>query len=372
VSDIEVKAGNTVTVEADDNVTVKVQKNEATVNVDTSAVLDVDPYEYALTSSGIYTGNVVGGIPVWLQNAIEEQLTIGGSSVVDIVADLAALTNTLEVGVNQNITNINTLNTNVSALETSVVSRLDGNDAAILDLDTTKVTATEALAISTEVISTTFGGNVDAYIGSIASTYADEVSAIGQSVETLVVRLNGVDASITTLDEISIYQSATIRSATEPTIITHPLLTNGDLWINTTDGVVKTWNGTSWDDTSNTNTEQAYTWSAESSKFITAPDGSVTGWSFGDGTNISSFFKVQADKFEVQGTAAGYTPIAVDTTTGKLKFTGDVRFEGLGIDGGSTFISGNNISTGVIYNTGGSAVSYTMKIDLDAGYIHIK
>jgi hypothetical protein len=90
---------------------------------------------------------------------------------------------------------------------------------------------------------------------------------------------------------------------------------------------------------------QALTWSAGASKLITAPDGSVTGWSFGDGSNIASEFKIQADKFEVQGSTTGYTPIAVDTTTGKLKFTGDVRFEGLGIDGGSTSIDGGKITT---------------------------
>jgi len=294
VSDIEVSAGNTVTVETENNVTVETPNNTATVSTDSSGVVDVNPYEYSLTSSGIYTGNLTGGIPIWLQTAIEQELTEGEGNLTSVVADLASLVTVLEAGVNQNITNINTTNTNLAALETTVVSRLDGNDAAIVNLDVTKVTATEATAISADVVSTSFGGNVDAYIGTIAATYVDANSAIAQEVDTLVTSVNGVTASVSEVSVASVDEGEARAK--------HSLVVNAD--------------------------------------------GNIAGYVAEAGT--TSNFTIVADTFKVQGTTTGYTPIAVDTVTGKLKFTGDVRFEGLGIDGGSTTIDGGKITTNTL------------------------
>jgi len=123
----------------------------------------------------------------------------------------------------------------------------------------------------------------------------------------------------------------------------------GDLNVNPTTKVLTSWDGTKWVDTTNTATEAVKGWAGGASKLITDPDTNViTGWSFADGSNIASSFTVNADVFQIQGSTSGYTPFAIDTTTGKIKFTGDVRFEGLGIDGSSTSIDGGKITTGTI------------------------
>lgn len=64
--------------------------------------------------------------------------------------------------------------------------------------------------------------------------------------------------------------------------------------------------------------------------------------------------------------------IAQEASDGMAKsnFTNTTIIDGGNIITGS--MNANRISAGVIYNTGGSAVSYTMKIDLDTGSIHIQ
>lgn len=100
----------------------------------------------------------------------------------------------------------------------------------------------------------------------------------------------------------------------------------GDIWVDTDAGnVTKTWSGSAWVDITNTKTNTAYTWSAEASKLITSPDGNVTGWSFGDGSNVASNFRIQADKFQVSNSTTGLTPFSISGTdvlfNGKVSFT---------------------------------------------------
>ena len=68
----------------------------------------------------------------------------------------------------------------------------------------------------------------------------------------------------------------------------------------------------------------AYTWSANASKLITNPDGGITGWSFGDGTNTKSYFKVYANNFSVSDGTTGYTPFSI--SGGNINFNGIVAF----------------------------------------------
>ena len=140
----------------------------------------------------------------------------------------------------------------------------------------------------------------------------------------------------------------------------------------------------------------------------------------------NSEFWIRADKFKMVAasqTAASQSPFSVDATTGQITFNGVVSFTNVtnvpqlgstpqqvvdAVNAGSTTtINGGKITTGsitatqidagsvtadrlsvstlsavsadlgivnagVMYNSGGSAVSYTMKIDLNAGEIHIK
>ena len=44
---------------------------------------------------------------------------------------------------------------------------------------------------------------------------------------------------------------------------------------------------------------------------ITNPDGSITGWSFGDGSHIQSQFKIFADNFSVTSSDGSFTPFEI-------------------------------------------------------------
>jgi len=145
VSSIEVLAGDEVTVNVGYTHQVESSLDNVDVNTDVSATVQVEPHEYFLTSSGIYTGKLEGGYPSWLVDYISSTLSTSTDiSVNPIVQSLDARVSDAELGINQNLVSIQTTNNSLSALETTLVSRLDGNDAAILNLDITKVTETEA------------------------------------------------------------------------------------------------------------------------------------------------------------------------------------------------------------------------------------
>lgn len=110
--------------------------------------------------------------------------------------------------------------------------------------------------------------------------------------------------------------------------ISAPVLTTndiGDIWVDTDNGnKLQVWSGTVWTDPTSAQGTQAYTWSASASKLITSPDGSVTGWSFGDGTNIKSFFQIQATNFKISDGTTGYTPFSI--VGSDILFNGKVSF----------------------------------------------
>jgi hypothetical protein len=78
----------------------------------------------------------------------------------------------------------------------------------------------------------------------------------------------------------------------------------------------------------------AYGWAAGASQLITGDDGSITGWSFGDGSNVASTFKINADNFAVSSADGETQPLSIvvdDAGNVKTAFTGQVSFsEGTG------------------------------------------
>ncbi len=130
---------------------------------------------------------------------------------------------------------------------------------------------------------------------------------------------------------------------------TAPVLTVndvGDIWVDTdNNNLTKTWDGKTWVDITNTQSNQAAVWSANASKLITAPDGSITGWSFGDGSNIQSYFKVHATNFSISDGTTGYTPFSISNHN--INFNGVVDFTNTNTYG-TTTINGDKITTGSI------------------------
>ena len=265
---------------------------DSVIETATSTQVELIPDSFVLTSTGIFTGNLDGSVPIWLVDAINLELTTGEGNLTDITNDLVAITNSLDAGVTQNILNIQTIDENVTALETAVVSRLDGNDALIYNLQVSSVDETSATAISTDVINSTFNGNVDAYIGSIASTYVDANSAIAADVSLLSTSVNGVSATISEISIVSVDEDE----------------------------------------------------ARAKNSLIVDVDGSIAGYvAQTDGT--TSEFIISADIFKVSNGTTNYTPLTVNTVDGRVEFNGYVTFTGLGLNSDSTTINGGLIET---------------------------
>ena len=330
------------------------------VDNSTSKSVVVIPNSYVLSSSGIYTGAMsTNGIPSWLSDAITNSVTEGNLEYINILNDLRTSLDSLELGVNQNIIQIENTNLSMSSLEISIVSRLYGNDAAILHLDTTRVTTTEAQAISAAAIQSTFGVDASAYVGNIVSTYANANLATATSVELLVAEYNGLSASITSMEEVyaGVYQQWNGVGA--PMIgmfkfvgdIQYEYL--GGMLGENNDGWVRT------DASAATTADQAVTWAAGASKLITAPDGSVTGWSFGDGSGVQSQFKVYADNFIIQGATA---PIEYDNSAIKLPQTYEqISAPTVGMLVGDTWIDTDDSNKVYTYTSAGWKASVSNK-----------
>lgn len=82
---------------------------------------------------------------------------------LNVVDDLQTALDALETGVNQSISNLESDVLSQSGLITSLRSDVDGNNATIMDVFATKVTATEASAVALNAIQSKFGTDVDAY-----------------------------------------------------------------------------------------------------------------------------------------------------------------------------------------------------------------
>lgn len=309
--------------------------SEVSVDVQNSGIIEIQPDTYVLTSDGMYTGTLTGSIPKWLIDAMQKLLTTGTGNVTDTIQGLRDMISLLEVGVNQNKTSILTANESFNALETSVVSRLNANEAAIYDVYTTKVDTTSATAIAAQVVSSTFGGNADAYIANIARSYTDAGSATATAIEQLYAAYNDISVSITSLDEVSVKQAEVYSQPEDPSLDSLITLKVGDYWIDTDHPTRQgyQWNGTSWDLASADAISKAIIWSANSSKFITDPDGNITGWAMSDSSTTESAFTIYAENFKITDGTTGYTPFRisngivhigeVDTSTPQITSIGE-------------------------------------------------
>jgi len=137
--------------------------------------------------------------------------------------------------------------------------------------------------------------------------------------------------------------------ATAPTGLT--AADTGDRWINSDTDLERAWDGTTWIDITNATADQASGWAAGASKMITDVDGNVTGWSFGDGSNVNSTFKIAADKFEIgNGSANPVVPFQVNITDPLnpiITFTGVTLFNDY-LTAGQTTIDGSKLTTGTV------------------------
>jgi hypothetical protein len=161
------------------------------------APIQITSEEFVLSSGGMYAGNgLIGAVPTWILNAIQQELTTGSGSIMSVLTGLQTVLDTLQVGVTQSITSLNTTTLSQSGLITRLRSDVNNNNASIINVLATKVTATEAQAVALDAIQSKFGTDVSAFVGNIASTYVDANSAIAQDVDLMSVEMNGMSVAI--------------------------------------------------------------------------------------------------------------------------------------------------------------------------------
>jgi hypothetical protein len=376
-----------------DNVSVVNQDAVLVEQVDNANVTLLEPQvqltseEFVISSGGMYGGNgLIGQVPEWLMSAVQQELTTGTGNITSVVIGMQSLLDTLQTGVTQAISSLNTLSSSTSSITTGLQSQVTDNKAELLNVLATKVTSTEAQAIVANGISSAFGGNIDAHIGNIASTYVDANSAIAQEVGLLQANLNNVSASV-----------SDISTATVEYVL-------NTLWVD---------DGSQLDP--DVNGQPRYVLQAKAKKQLQVDaNGVITGIILDSGTIAEA--TIQADVFKLVATGqsvASRNPFTVNATTGEITLNGKVSFNSvtdvpqLGstpqqvVDavnaGGTTTINGSHITTGtiaadkinttslsaisanlgtvtagIIYDSSWDGTTYKMKIDLNNGGIYIR
>lgn len=296
-------------------------------------VIQIGIEEFVLSSGGMYGSNgLIGAVPQWILDAVQQQLTTGDGNLTSVVNDVQALLGTLQTGVSQVVASLNTLSSSTSSITTGLQSQVDINHAEVLNVVATKVDATQAQSIAVNAIGSTFGGDVDAYIGSIASTYTDANSAIAQEVDLMTATLNGVSGSIS---DISLLVVETVL--------------NPD-WVDDGSGTDPDING-----------EPMYITRAKATKQLQVDaNGVISGILLESGATSS--VTIQGDQFKLVATGqsvASRNPFTVNATTGEITFNGSVSFNS--VTDAPPMVASNtniNVTTNLIPNTGWSVGGY--------------
>lgn len=236
---------------------------------------------------------------------------------------------------------------NNSILDSATLIRADIAEEAQLRIDAD-------MAFSSYLVSleTTYDGNF-ANISTQIQTLTTDVSAIASSVTNLEVSINGT-INVRLQEMANVFAGYFDYTETPESPNFGDLKLDGSVTYQYLGGALGP-NLDGWvvyDDTALGISNQVKGWVAGASSLVVDPNtGNVTGWQYGDGSGFSSSFIISADNINLNGT----TTIIANADMSNV-----------------TTIDGGKINTGVIYNSGGSATSYTMKIDLNAGEIHIK
>lgn len=326
--------------------------------------------EYAIVGDGLFASVDIGTAPQWLLSIIDQ--TVGNSlnnSMQDVVAahsDLIAAIDAIEVANNNyaEIINIDaTVDSAVSSHLATLNARIDVANSSIINLDTTKVSAEEAVGLSVDAITAslsadgvgTIGGSILA-VSSSVNTLAGSVTSNRTLIESRYGELNTALAGLTIQVETGLTDVSTMLSYDS-------VIKIGDDYYKSGFGL--------------------------NTAYRTEVPGSP-------GTYLSEFW-IDATRFKFTNSLAtgAVAPFTIDASgpTPQIQFNGVVSFTNvtdvpaLGStpdevveainNGDTTVINGGRIDTsvigtGVIYNTGANESNYKMKIDLNAGGIYIK
>lgn len=226
----------------------------------------------------------------------------------------------------------------------AIANEAEARDAAITSEAQLRIDEDQALAQQITALNSSFNTNI-ASIQTDISTLSTNIGAVANRTTTLEVTTEEHSARLVT-SENAMAGIFTYWDGVSP-------VKASQLKIEL--GVTYQYTGSMWvpfNDTALGTANQVKGWVAGASSLVVDPlSGKVTGWQYGDGSGFDSVFEISADNINLNGTVNIIANADMSNVTS--------------IDGGK-------INTGVIYNSGGDASTYTMKIDLNAGEIHIR
>jgi len=111
---------------------VEIQGSDVAV-VSDKGVKDVEATSntYVVSSGGMYSGNMSGNIPVWLDQAVTNAIANGTVTLSQALSDLDTYVKNMETGIHQSISSLQTADTTMNTLITTNKSESDNALAAI-------------------------------------------------------------------------------------------------------------------------------------------------------------------------------------------------------------------------------------------------
>lgn len=227
------------------------------------------------------------------------------------------------------------------------------------------------------------------YIVDLNTSIDDNFAGVHTSIETLTTNISAVSSSITALEvtlngtiNVRLEEIAKVFAGAFEYTLTPETPSFGDLKL--VSGITYQYLGGTlgpssdgwvlFNDTALGVANQVSGWVAGSSSLVVNPTTKeVVGWQYGDGSGFDSIFKISADYIELAGTTTFSEFAKTDMSNVTTIDGGKITTNTLDADAiKANTLTGNMLYGGVIYNLGGNATTYTMKIDLTNGEIHIK
>ena len=321
-----------VTVKSSNN-KVKIESTVPNANIDVkqSITAKVEPDNYVIASQG-YSAGVPGWLSTAVASMVKDSIGTGGSfaDALDILR--TDIMDQIALGVNQAITQIETNYVSNSALTTTLASEIGASRSAILDQVQTYADESQTWAADVSALKSSFGGTdtgtIEAFIGNVALTNATSKETFASTVATLTTNFNGLSTSLTDTRDLVTGELSVWNGVGVPSV---------GMVYNFTTGGWKKYFGEfiGWLKTSDT---EGMSWAGSASSFLTAPDGSITGWGYADGSGTSSTFGIKAQNFSISDGTTGYTPFSISGNT--IQFNGKVSINSM------TDNSGNSVTVG--------------------------
>lgn len=348
-----------------------------------------------------------------LKNQYQELIVIASNPDAVTVARLE----TLDSSVAQNNAGITNLQTTKASLDDAAAISANVLDASIdngrihainTNLSTAITTLDQAMSTSISVLSSTLDNNYSS-ISTILSTKAGEFNTEANAITELIGVQKDSSGNITSASGVI----GTMMQKTAQSLAAAGEVTSVSAYLNNlyTAGEVGS-NVNILGDVINNSFKYSTTMSIAGKTYESGFGLKTTGG--GSGTTLQPYhseFWIRADKLKMVAasqSAAAQSPFSVNASTGEITFNGKVSFNSvtdvpqLGstpqevvtaintgdtttINGGritagsiqaaqisANAITSDKINAGVLYNLGGNASNYTMKIDFTNGEIHIK